>query len=77
MMNPSLIEVPLGQFVNINILMWKYRRALNPDFKKRIFEMDVSHQPSIMMIIETRVGVIELRELLRVSPLMASSQQKP
>ena len=37
MLNPRPIEVTLGQFVKMNILMWNCRRALNPDFKRRIF----------------------------------------
>ena len=56
MMNPSSLETPLRQFVKMNILMWNCRGALNPDFKRRIFEMAVNHQPSIMVISETRIG---------------------
>ena len=33
-MNPNLMEVPLGQFIVMNILMWNCRGALNPDFKR-------------------------------------------
>ena len=36
-LNPSPIEVPLGKFVKMNILMWNCRGALNPDFTRRIF----------------------------------------
>lgn len=35
--NPSDIEVPLGQFVKMNILFWNCNGALNADFKQRIF----------------------------------------
>ena len=55
-MNPNQIEVPLGQFIQMNILMLNDRGALNLDFKKRIFEMAMDHHPSIMVITETRVG---------------------
>ena len=55
-MNPSQVEVPMGQFVKMNILIWNCRDALNPDFKRRVFEMAVNHHPSIMVITETRVG---------------------
>ena len=30
--NPPEIEVPLSQFVNMNILLWNCRGALNVDF---------------------------------------------
>ena len=33
-MNPSQVEVPIGRFVQMNILMWNCRGALNPDFKR-------------------------------------------
>ena len=57
-MNPNKIKVPLGQFVQINILMWNCRGAFNPNFKRRVFEMAVNHHPSISIIVitETRVG---------------------
>ena len=55
-MNPNQVEVPFGQFVKINMLMWNYRGALNPNFKRRVFEMAVNHHPSIMVITKTRVG---------------------
>ena len=56
LMNPNQIEYSLGQFAQVNVLMWNYRGALNPDFKRRIFEMVMNHNPMIMMIMETRVG---------------------
>ena len=55
-MNPSHVEVPMDQFVKMNILMWNCRGALNPDFKRRVFEMAVNHRPSIMVITKIRVG---------------------
>ena len=56
MTNPNPVEVPLGQFVKMNILMWNCKGALNHDFKRRIFEMAVNHNPAIVVITETRVG---------------------
>ena len=54
--NPLEIEVPLGQFVKMNMLLWNCRGALNPDFKRRIFEMAINHQATILVVTETRVG---------------------
>ena len=54
--NPHEIEVPLSQFVKMNILLWNCRGALNVDFKRRIFEITINHHPSILVVIETRVG---------------------
>ena len=56
MMNPNSVEVPLGQFAQMNILMWNYKGALNLDFKRRIFEIAINHNPAIIVITETRVG---------------------
>ena len=42
--------------VRMKILMWNCRRALNPEFKRRVCELVTNHYPSIMVITETRVG---------------------
>ena len=42
--------------VRMKILMWNCRRALNPEFKRRVCELVANHYPSIMVITETRVG---------------------
>ena len=55
-MNPSRVEVPMDQIIKMNILMWNCRGALNPDFKRRVFEIAVNHRPLIMVITATRVG---------------------
>ena len=57
-MNTKLpeIEVPLSQFVRMNVLLWNCRGALNPDFKQRIFEMAINHRATILVVTETRVG---------------------
>ena len=67
-MNPSQVEVPMGQFVKMNILMWNCRDALNPDFKRRVFEMAVNHHPSIMVITETRVGGTRAKKIIEGLP---------
>lgn len=55
-MMPNPIKVPVGGFVKINIPLWNCRGALNVDFKKRVLEMVVNHQPTLMVITETRIG---------------------
>lgn len=50
-MMPNPIEVPVGGFVKMNILLWNCRGALNADFKKECFKW-----PTLMVIIETRIG---------------------
>ena len=55
-MMPNPIKVPVGGFVKMNILLWNCRGALNADFKKRVLEMVVNHQPALMVITETRIG---------------------
>ena len=54
-MMPNPIKVPVGGFVKMNILLWNCRGALNADFKKRVPEMVVNHQPALMVITETRI----------------------
>ena len=43
--NPPETKVPLGQFIKMNVLLWNCRGALNPYFKRRIFEMAINHRP--------------------------------
>lgn len=54
-MRPNQVEVPCGNYFNMNILLWNCRGAMNADFKCRVLEMMVNHQPSIMVITKTRV----------------------
>ena len=54
-MMPNPIEVPVEGFVKMNILLWNCRGALNANFKKRVLEMVVNHQPTLMVITETRI----------------------
>lgn len=51
---PSLIEVPIGGFVKMNILLLNYRGALNANFKIRILEMVMNHHQAIMVTTKTR-----------------------
>ena len=41
---------------------------LNPDFKRRVFEMAVNHRPSIMVITETRVGGSRAEKIIEGLP---------
>ena len=49
-------EVLIGQLVKMKILIWNCKGALNPEFKRRACELVANHRPSIMVIMETRVG---------------------
>lgn len=66
--NPPEIEVPLSQFVKMNVLLWNCRGALNPDFKRRIFEMAINHRPAIFVVIETRVGGDRVAKIIEELP---------
>ena len=55
-MMPNPVEVKVRKFVNMNILLWNCRVALNVDFKMKVFEMMVSHHPTIMVINKIKVG---------------------
>ena len=70
--NPMEIEVPLGHFVKMNILLWNCKGALNADFKRKNFEMAINHQTSIMVITETRVGGDRAKKLLKTCLLMGA-----
>ena len=61
-------EVLISQLVRMNILMWNCRGALNPDFKRRVFELVVNHRPSIMVITETKVGGERAKKIIEGLP---------
>lgn len=68
MINPSLVKVPLGKFVKMNVLLWNCKGALKLDFKRRIFEMAVNYNPTIMVITETRVGGDRAKRIIAELP---------
>ena len=70
--NPLEIEVLLGQFVKMNVLLQNCRRALNLDFKRRIFEMAINHWPTIFVVIETRVGGDRVEKIIKGLPFDGS-----
>ena len=74
--NPSEIEVPLGQFVNMNVLLWNCRGALNSNFKRRIFEMAINHRPAILVMTETRVGRDRAAKIIEGLPFDGSITTK-
>ena len=44
----------------MNIIIWNCRGALKPFFKKRVSELVQNYNPAILVVMETRVGKIEL-----------------
>ena len=56
----------------MNILLWNCKGALNADFKRRIFEMAINHQTSIMVITETRVGGDRAKKIIEDLPFDGS-----
>ena len=55
-MGTEPVEIPNNHYVKMNILLWNCRGALGLDFRRRVLDMMVNHFPSIMIIIETRLG---------------------
>ena len=68
MMNPNPVEVSLGQFVQMNILIWNCGGALNPDFKRRIYEMAFNHNSAILVITKIRVGEDRAKRIIADLP---------
>ena len=40
----------------MNIIVWNYRGALKPSFQKYVRELVQNHDPTILVVMETRVG---------------------
>lgn len=47
----------------MNIIIWNCRGALKPSFKKHVRELVQFHDPSILVVMETRVGGDRAREI--------------
>ena len=54
---PPLNEclIPNYQFI-MNIIVWNCRGALKPSFLKHVSELVHSHNPTILVVMETQVG---------------------
>ena len=62
------VEVLIGQVVRMKILMWNCRGALNSEFKRKVCELVANHRPSIMVIMETRVGGERAKKIIEGLP---------
>lgn len=76
MRGPNLIKIPNDFCTQMNILLWNCRGVLNSDFKRRVFDTEVNHYPSIMVITEARVGGDPAAKIIEELPLMAFSAQR-
>ena len=47
----------------MNVIIWNCRGALKPSFKIRVGELVQSHNPAILVVMETRVGGDRAREI--------------
>ena len=47
----------------MNVIIWNCRGALKPSFKIRVGELVRSHNPTILVVMETRVGGDRAREI--------------
>ena len=60
----SLVELGfLCYQVFMNIIVWNCRGALKPNFQSHVRELVRNHNPSIMVIMETRIGGIRAKEI--------------
>ena len=49
--------------LSMNIILWNYRGALNPNFHQFVENIFSCHSPSMMIITETRVGGNRAKEI--------------
>lgn len=47
----------------MNIIVWNSRGVLKPNFQKHVRELVRNHNPTIMVIMETRLGGERAREI--------------
>lgn len=67
-MMPNQVEDLCESWVKMNILLWNCKDALNADFARRVLEMMVNYQASIMVITETRIGRDKAKRIIEDLP---------
>ena len=55
-MLPTDVYSSLTLVFLMNIIVWNYRGALKPSFQKYVRELVQNHDPTILVVMETRVG---------------------
>ncbi|XP_030942199.1 uncharacterized protein LOC115967261 [Quercus lobata] len=61
---PPIDECPDPNLhLSMNIILWNYKGALNPNFHQSVDNIISCHSPSIMFITETRVGGNKAKEI--------------
>ena len=48
----------------MNVIVWNCRDSLKPNFQRHIRELARAHNPSIFVVMETRVGGGRAREII-------------
>ena len=54
----------LSNFLVMNVIVWNCRGALKPNFQRHVRELARAHNPSIFVVMETRVGGDRAREII-------------
>ena len=52
----------------MNIIAWNCRGASKPSFQSHVRELVYNHDPTIMIIIETRIGGARARDIIDMLP---------
>jgi len=52
----------------MNFIIWNFKGALKPSFKKHVNELVQCHNPAILVVMETRVGGDRAREIIDSLP---------
>ena len=55
-MLPTDVYSSLTLVFLMNIIVWNYRGAVKPSFQKYVRELVQNHDPTILVVMETRVG---------------------
>ena len=62
---PPIDECPSPDMhLSMNIILWNFREALNPNFHQSVENIVSCHSPSMMIITETRVGGDRAKEII-------------
>lgn len=68
----SLIQPPI-----MNFIVWNSRGVLKPNFQNHVWELTRVHDPALLIIMETRLGVIGPKKLRIDFRMMVQFTQTP
>ena len=64
----SCFDANFTLYKMMNVLIWNYKGAMKPEFRKTVMDLVEWHSPILMVIIETRMSGVRAEEIIEALP---------